>query len=290
MMANQPKPLTITVVCVVLLTLALAACKSISARPGTEADMLSNPDTSGTSLPSVPASPSSQSQNPDDLSMASEVPSDDPLASPATTADDLLAQGYFIVDSDGNYAIYALPHERGGFEHYLYRIGAEEPYLAEEIYEGSLCAIDYVNGILRLHTGSGNMGEAQYFDVEKGKKSDAFVIESNYADYVDPVGEYYLFACIDVDLSKKGSPAYLVIKDIFTNEIISIIDRPFNLYVMPLNDLFFVSEREVYLDYDVSDVDEEYSKGNISSLQEYYDKMSSGNYTSNDITETITFR
>lgn len=173
------------------------------------------------------------------------------------TEDDLLDLGYFIVDSDDNYTLYALPHEGGGYEHYLYRIGTEEPYLKEGIYAGTTCAIDNINGILRLRTGSGNFGRTQYFDLEKGLESDLFPADAGFAEYISPTENHYLIAYIAFDTSKEGSPAYLEIKDIFAGYVAKI-ERPFNRGTSPLNELRFVNGNEIYIEYDRDFIDGEY--------------------------------
>lgn len=263
MISKRPKPLAIAIVCAVVLTLAvaLAACTSESAgAPSNSAtDRPSNPAPSPTIQPTVPASPSSRSQQTEEPGVASEMPVDAPSASPIPPSDDLLAQGYVVFYSDANSIIYGLPHERGGYEHYLYRIGREEPYLAEGIYGGSTCLVSYINGILCLKTGSGNSGQRQYFDLTRGIKSEPTTIESNHAVYIDPAGEHYLIAYVDTYPNGNGKygSSMLVIKDIFSDRVISIIWRNFNIGVVPLNILVFLNENEVYIDYDMDFIDGE---------------------------------
>lgn len=159
--------------------------------------------------------------------------------------------------SKGAIKVYVIMGDNGVYDHFYYRVGTAEPYLAEGTY-GWAPKVDEINGIYRLVLGTGNAWEMQYFDLERGLKSDFIPLGSISREYIDTAGGNYLLAYINFYSGREGLNPYLVVQDIFTGDIIATFDRAFTKYMTPLKELEFVNENEIFINYDTDFLNCEY--------------------------------
>ena len=113
--------------------------------------------------------------------------------------------------------------------------------------------IKWCNGIIRVETAFGtNHREIQYYSVFEKTFSESFLAPSVYADYIsgDASESVNLFASFSYD---ENENTILVICDIFTNSTVATIHRDFIAPTSGANNIIFLNENIIFVDYDIMD-------------------------------------
>ena len=107
------------------------------------------------------------------------------------------------------------------------------------------------DGILRLEIGYGtNHTGVQYFDLYNELVSEEYIVAYKYADYACNFEDKYLFAYITETYDAGEESTVLKIVNIFDGSIVAEIDRDFFSSVRGAEALMFLSDKEIYVEYE----------------------------------------
>lgn len=115
--------------------------------------------------------------------------------------------------------------------------------------------------VLRLKLGYGsNETELQYFDISRGKCSQKFFIMEGYADYIDTFysvnNKYQALVAYPHFISR--SKTVIAVRSIFDDSLYLEIDEGFMSVLGGVNNMQFLRENELYIDYEIKTEDGEF--------------------------------
>jgi len=160
--------------------------------------------------------------------------------------DDSTSPNAFCINTT-NYYIHEITSSNTVGAIYEYEIRAGNTVLASETNMVEQPYIsDLGEGIIRLIIGDGtNHKYIQYFDIYRVAYSDVFMVPSIFSDYVD-TNDNHLLSYFDYS---SDNSTILKILDIFDSAYVIEIGRDFISPVTGADQLMFISENEIYVNY-----------------------------------------